>query len=104
VRVEGRVAGGGREVVLGQVQRPGGTLARGRVDDDERLVPLEHLVGEVHAADADVDDVHRLRQRCAVGEQAPRHLGAEGVVGEEDVAHPGDEDPHDGTASSSGRK
>ena len=93
---------------------PGGTLAPvidpgGRVDDDENLVAVEHLVGEVHAADADVDDVHRRRQRAGVGEQASRHLGAEAVVGEEDVADPGDQDPHrdpslDGTASSSGRK
>ena len=45
-------------------------------------------------ADADVDDVD-LRRQAAGGEQAPRHLGAEAVVGEEDVADPGDEDPHD---------
>ena len=46
----------------------------------------------MHAADAVVDQPHRLRQRRR-GREVPYHLGAEPVVAEEDVADPGDQDP-----------
>jgi hypothetical protein len=62
-----------------------------------------HRVGEVHAADAEVDDLHPGRQLPP--RQTVRERDAEAVVAEEDVADPRDEDPRAGgaaTPSSSG--
>ena len=72
---------------------------RQRVDEDDEIVrAIEHLVREVHTPDAEVGyrDVVGQR-RCG---QTPRHLGAEPVIGEEDVADAGDED----TSSGCGRR
>ena len=61
------------------------------VDEDEQVAAAEQLVDQVHAADAEVRDLRRLRPRPA-GQQ-PDHLDAEGVVALEDVADPGDQRP-----------
>ena len=41
---------------------PGVAAAGQRVDEDQRVVPVEQVVGEVHAADAVVDDADAVRQ------------------------------------------
>ena len=73
------------------VSVPGGSPARRGVHEDHARVAAVQGVGQVHAADAEVHDVHPGGQR-PLGEQ-PRHLDAEAVVAEEDVADPGDQDP-----------
>src|SRR5205814_7817834 len=79
-------------------QRAGRRPARRRVHQDQQVAPVEEVVGQVYAADADVDDLHAGRQR-APGE-LPDHLDAEPVVAEEDVAHAGDQGPSHGSTSS----
>ena len=62
-----------------------GRLAHGEgVQNDEGVIAIEQLVGQVDAPDAVVLDPHALRKGSAV--QAVRHLDAEPVVGLEDVA------------------
>ena len=68
------------------------------VDQHERVVAVEQLVGEVHAADAEVGHPHAVGQRPR--RQAVGHLDAEAVVAEEDVADAGDE--HGSSASPHG--
>ena len=80
------------------------------VDEDERLVPVEELVGQVDATDAEVGHPHALR-KCAIRE-AVGHLDPEAVVTAEDVPYAGDEHSgaHDASlppgrgSTSSGRK
>ena len=56
---------------LDHCDRPGRLAHRERVDEHERVVPVEQLVREVHAADAEVDDLDARRapagatRRCA---------------------------------------
>ena len=59
------------------------------IDDDDGVVALEQLVGEVDALDAEVGHHHALGQ-VLLGE-ATDDLAAESIVGEEDVAHAGHE-------------
>ena len=66
-------------------------LARGHgVDEDQGVVAVEQLVGQVHPADAEVGDAHALGH--LLGDQAAGHLRTEAVVGQEDVADPGHQD------------
>jgi hypothetical protein len=108
VRVEGGHAGvvGVRDrpvqVVFEQVERAGVVTVADRVDEDERAVAVEQAVGQVHPADPDVGDLDPGRE-LARGEPA-RHLDAEPVVGEEDVADTGHENPVHGSSISSGWK
>ena len=57
------------------------------VHEHQRVVPVEQVVGKVHAADAVVDDPHTWA-RDVFGDMA-HHLGTETVVAEEDVADTG---------------
>ena len=102
VRVERAVVRGPVQVVFEQVERAGRVTVPYRVDEDERAVAVQQPVGEVHAADADVRDLHAVGQ-VAAGQPA-RHLDAEPVVGEEDVADTGYENPVHGSSISSGWK
>ena len=77
------------------------------VDEHQTVVAVEQLVCKVHAADAEVPDLHALRKRLAG--HAGRDGHTEPVVAEEDVADPGHEHPlgHDApsrTSTSSGWK
>src|SRR5438270_607197 len=60
------------------------------VDEDHHPALLEQRVGEVEAADAEVDDAHPVGLGPA--QESLDDLDAEGVVAEEDVADAGDED------------
>src|SRR4029077_498254 len=88
--------------------RPGGRIGFGHLDlehghrarrlaplrgvhQDEQLTAVEQVVGQVHAADAEVLDLHAIRHR-APGQQ-PDHLNAERVVAQEHVAHARDQRP-----------
>lgn len=55
------------------------------VDQHEGAAAVEHLVGEVDAADAGVEDADVRRQ--GLGGEAPGDLDAEPVVGQEHVPH-----------------
>ena len=71
---------------------PGAPPRVHRVDDDDEVVRLEQLVGQVDAADAEVAD---LDARPATAAGQPLHdLDAEAVVAFEDVAEPGHQDAH----------
>ena len=59
------------------------------VDQDESLVALEKIEGEVNAADPVILDPHPFRERL-VGEEL-RHLDSEGVVRQEHVSDARDE-------------
>jgi hypothetical protein len=82
------------QVVFEQGERAGRVPLADRVDEDERAVAVEQAVGQVHAADADVGDLDAVRQ-VPPGEPA-RDLDPEPVVGEEDVADPGNQDSSPG--------
>jgi hypothetical protein len=101
VRVERGVAGR-VEVVLQHVERARVAAAGHGVDEHEHVVAVEELVGQVHAADAGVDELD-VRGQLPLAQRGD-HRDAEAVVGEERVADPGHEDLHVGTSSSSGRK
>ncbi|OOK82301.1 hydrogenase maturation hupD domain protein [Mycobacterium kansasii] len=61
-----------------------------RVDQHQGVPALEQVVGQMHAADAVVDDADLrtvLRNRGVA-----QHLGAETVVPQENVADSGDQD------------
>jgi len=89
---EASALGLGRATDLGldEVERPGPPAARDRVDQDDRVIAVEQGVGQVEPPDAEVDDADPLRQGPA--SQPVDDLDAEGVVAQEDVADPGDED------------
>ena len=61
-----------------------------RVDEHQRVAPVEQVVGQVHAADAVVHHPHA--RACDVFGDMPHHLGSEAVVAEEDVADAGYQD------------
>ena len=61
------------------------------VDDHQRVVAVEQVVGEMHAADPVVDDPHPGSAGRAAAEPA-NDLGTEAVVAEEDVADAGYQD------------
>ena len=58
------------------------------VDENQRVVAVEQLVGEMNAADAEVGDGDIVGK--ALFAQPARDLDAEAVVTEEDVTHAGD--------------
>jgi len=91
VGVRGRLV----QIVFEQVERARLVAVADGVDEDQRVVAVEQTVRQMHPADADVGDLDPGRQ-LAHGEPAG-HLDAEPVVGEEDVADAGDEDPVPGT-------
>ena len=62
------------------------------VDEHQGVVPVEQLVGQVHAADPEVGDPD-TGWHLPTG-QPVRHLDAEPVVTEEDVADAGDQHLH----------
>ena len=72
---------------------PGGFAHRHGVDQHQRVVSLEQLVGEVDTTNAVVREAEPLR-----------HLDTEAVVTQEDVADAGHERPHATTSTSSGWK
>ena len=76
-------------VRLEDVQRAGRAAARRRVHQHDRLVAVEEGVGQVEAADAEIDHAH-LRRGSGRRGQALDDLDAEGVVAQEDVADAGD--------------
>ena len=89
VRVERTFA----QVVSADLQHPQLTRlpnAGDRVDQHQRVVPVEQVVREVHAADAVVDHADAVGDRSS-GEPAG-HLGPEAVVAEEQVPDARDED------------
>ena len=53
-----------RDLGLEQRERAGRLAHRHRVDEHERVVAVEQLVGEVHAADAEVLDAHAVGNRA----------------------------------------
>ena len=73
------------------VTSPGLSVAGQRVDDHQRVVPVEQVVGQVHATDAVVDGAHVLGQASGRA-RPPDDLGPEPVVAEEQVADPGNQD------------
>ena len=75
------------EVGLQDEDRPWRLAARRGVDQDQRVVPLQQLVREVDAADAEVRHLDAGRKRLV--RQAVRHLDTEAVVAEEDIADAG---------------
>src|SRR5262249_2950645 len=77
-------------VQLQDVQRAGPAAARRRVHQDHGLVAVEQGVGQVQAADAEVDHAHLGRRPPP--RQPPDDLDAEGVVAQADVADAGDQD------------
>ena len=77
-------------VGLEDVQRARAPAVGQRVDEHQRVAAVEQVVGQVHAADAVVDDPHS-RVVGRAGHMA-HHLGAEAVVAEEDVADAGHQD------------
>src|SRR5215217_3794027 len=76
------------DVRLDDVDRAGRLAPRRRVQQQDRLV-VGHRVGEVHTADAEVDDVDAGWQ-LALGKPS-RQGDAEAVVAEEDVADASDQ-------------
>lgn len=74
--------------------------ALGGVDEHEQVAPVEQFIDQVNAADAEIGDLHAVRQRTLC--QQPHYLDAEGVVALKDVADPGDQRParqHGSTSS-----
>ena len=69
------------------------TVTGQRVDDDQGVVPVKKVVGEMHPADPVVDRPDRFGQ---VGgrEEPPDDLGAESVVSAEEVADAGNQNTH----------
>ncbi len=61
------------------------------VHQDRRLAIVEQRIGEIQASDAEVHDLHAIRK--GMTDHPPRHLRAEGVVPQEDIADAGDQDP-----------
>src|SRR5690242_819155 len=106
VRVERRSAVDGPvQVVFEQVERARLVSLADGVDEDERGVAVEQAVGQVHPTDADVRDLDPGRPLPR--REPARHLDAEPVVGEEDVAdardqnsRPGKDPVHAGSISS----
>ncbi len=78
------------------------------IDEDEDVVAVEELIGEMDAADAELPHLHTLGHGQA--RQTACHLHSETVVAEEDVPDAGHEHPRRHGASppassiSSGRK
>ncbi len=60
-----------------------------RVDEHQHVELVEQVVGEVHAADAVVDDADAGGQR--LGRQPGHDRRTEAVVGQEDVAEAGNQ-------------
>src|SRR5262249_27257588 len=71
---------------------------------DEQVAAVEQVIGQVHAADAEIPDLHARGHR-PLGQQ-PDHLDAEGVVAQEHVAHARHQRPpaHRTGSTSSGMK
>src|SRR5262249_4597033 len=65
--------------------------ALGGVDQDGRVVTVGQVVGEMHAADPVVGNLHPVRQ--AGPGQAPGYLDPEPVVTEEDIPNASDQHP-----------
>ena len=72
---------------LEDVQGAGCSAVGEGVDQDQRFVSVEKVVGEVHASDSIVHQPDS-RTRDVFGHMT-HHLGAEAVVAEEDVADTG---------------
>ena len=102
----------GRQVVevgLDDVDSPRFAATLHGVDQDQPVVAVEQLVGQVHAADSEVDHLDPARQGWArVRGEPGGHLHAEAVVAEEDVPDARDQDAGHGlspnSSTSSGTK
>ena len=94
----------GRSPHLDHGEVPGGSSIGTASTQHERVVPVEQLVREVHAADAEVLDPDVVRRRLGPRDHAVGDLDAEAVVAEEDVADARNEDARrHRIASASGR-
>ena len=89
VRIAGLGSIAGR-LGFDRVERPGSAAAPRGIDQNRRVVlPSRQLVGEMHAANAEIDDVDAVGRRFAG--KAPGDLDAEPVVAQKDVADAGHE-------------
>src|SRR3954468_8765292 len=89
VRLERRRAVRAR---LDDVDGAGLRAARSRIDEDRRLPLLEERVGQIHAANPEVDRADAVGK--APLRKPPQDLDAESVVAEEEITDAGDEDCH----------
>jgi hypothetical protein len=80
----------GRCVGFNDVKRSGCFAARDCVYEDGPIAGFEKGVGEIDAADAEIDDFYARREW--VGGEQPGDVDAKGIIAEEDVADAGDKD------------
>ncbi len=79
-------------VDLEQRDRPGRLAVRRRVDQHQHVVAVEQLVGQVHPADAEVDQLDAVRQRRPAIRPATSTPKPSSV--RKMLPTPGDEGPH----------
>ncbi len=78
---------------LDEHDRAGRALVVDGIDDDQSVPAVLNLGDQGDASDARLDHPHPRRERHPF--ETARHLHPKGIIGPQDVPHPGDEHPHD---------
>src|ERR1700677_2380091 len=97
-----RVGGGSLRLYLQYGDRAWLVPPRRGVDQDEQVAAIEQVIDQVHAADAEVADLHTGRIRAFTKQLD--HLDPEGVIAQEHVAHAGHQGASRHGSTSSGAK